>query len=54
MILEQLLEGLETAAVTGPDTALQTDISDVVYDSRKAVEGTLFVCMVGAEAAGHK
>ncbi len=54
MILEQLLEGLATTAVKGPGTALQTDISDVVYDSRKAVEGTLFVCMVGAETDGHK
>ena len=32
MILEQLLEGLETVAVTGPDTALRTDISDCAYD----------------------
>ncbi len=54
MLLEQLLAGLATTSVSGPDSALQTDISDVVYDSRKAVEGTLFVCMVGAETDGHK
>ena len=52
MLLEQLLAGLATTSVSGPDSALQTDISDVVYDSRKAVEGTLFVCMVGAETDG--
>lgn len=54
MILEQLLYGLSATKASGPDSALSTDITDVVYDSRKAVAGTLFVCMVGAETDGHK
>ena len=29
-------------------------ISDIVYDSRKAKEGVIFVCIVGAVADGHK
>lgn len=32
----------------------QTPISDIVYDSRKAREGVIFVCLVGAVADGHK
>ncbi len=54
MLLEQLLADLSIVSVSGPESALKTDITDVVYDSRKAVEGTLFVCMVGAETDGHK
>ena len=54
MKLEQLLEGLPTLSVTGPDERLQSYCSDVVYDSRKAAADTLFVCMAGAETDGHK
>ena len=32
----------------------QMPISDIVYDSRKAKENTIFVCIVGAVADGHK
>ena len=32
----------------------QMPISDIVYDSRKAREGVIFVCIVGAVADGHK
>ena len=32
----------------------QMPISDIVYDSRKAKEGVIFVCIVGAVADGHK
>ena len=29
------------------------EIADIVYDSRKACRGTLFVCLVGAKSDGH-
>ena len=29
------------------------EIAGIVYDSRKAKAGTLFVCLVGAWADGH-
>lgn len=32
----------------------QTLISDIVYDSRKAKKNTVFVCIVGAVADGHR
>ena len=32
----------------------QMPISDIVYDSRKATNGAIFVCIVGAVADGHK
>ena len=34
--------------------SLDSDISAVVYDSRKAEPGCLFVCMPGAVTDGHK
>lgn len=30
------------------------EVSDIVYDSRKAASDNVFVCMVGAEVDGHK
>ena len=33
--------------------SLEKDISELVYDSRKAVPGCLFVCMTGAVTDGH-
>ena len=54
MKLEQILQGLPTRSVTGPEDPATLDITDIVYDSRKAVAGTLFVCMAGAETDGHK
>ena len=32
----------------------QMPISDIVYDSRKAADGVIFVCIVGAVADGHQ
>lgn len=31
-----------------------TEIADIVYDSRKARQGVIFVCLVGAMSDGHK
>ena len=33
---------------------LDRDISDLVYDSRKVTEGSLFICITGAVSDGHK
>ncbi len=50
MLLSQILTDVEynaEAEIGG------VDISDIVYDSRKALPGTLFVCLVGAVSDGH-
>ena len=43
MKLEQLLEGVPFTLAQG---SLDTEISDIIYDSRKAAPGLLFVCIV--------
>ena len=50
MKLKQLLTAIEYRAEQVPDV----DITDLVYDSRKAVPGCAFVCLRGANADGHK
>ncbi len=54
MDLQSIRSGLDCRVLSASGTAGSTEITDIVYDSRKAVPGTLFVCMVGAEADGHK
>ena len=49
MQLQELLNGV---AVTGSYDPL-LDIADVAYDSRKANESTMFVCLSGARTDGH-
>ncbi len=50
MRLRKLLERLETRFLTpGGDP----DITAVVFDSRKAVPGCLFICIVGSLSDGH-
>lgn len=51
MKLKDLLETLEYEVI---GTLENRDIKDIVYDSRKAEPGTVFVCMVGAETDGHR
>ena len=46
MKLEQLLEGVPFTLAQG---SLDTEISDIIYDSRKAAPGLLFVCIVGTQ-----
>lgn len=50
MKLEKILEGL---SFTGEINA-ESEIKDIAYDSRKAGEGIIFVCLEGAFADGHK
>lgn len=49
--LEQLLEGVPFTLAQG---SLDTEISDIIYDSRKAAPGLLFVCIVGTQRDSHE
>lgn len=51
MQLRSLLEGLELQAHQGD---LSVEIDNIVYDSRKARPGSLFVCITGFVTDGHK
>ena len=51
MKLEQLLEGVPFTLAQG---SLDTEISDIIYDSRKAAPGILFVCIVGTQRDSHE
>ena len=50
MKLSKILENIEFISINGYTDA---DITDLVYDSRKAVPGSLFVCLKGAKSDGH-
>lgn len=49
MLLSEILNSLKYECVDFKDT----EISDIVYDSRKAAPDTLFVALVGAYTDGH-
>ncbi|MGI5971608.1 MAG: UDP-N-acetylmuramoyl-L-alanyl-D-glutamate--2,6-diaminopimelate ligase [Oscillospiraceae bacterium] len=51
MKLSDLLRGIDVLRTT---VDLNTDINAVVYDSRKALPGCLFVAMAGFETDGHE
>ncbi len=48
--LKDLLENLEYTCLQG---SLDREIREVVFDSRKAGEGSLFICIKGAVSDGH-
>lgn len=48
--LSSLLEKLEYECIAG---TAETEVSAVVYDSRKVTEGCLFLCIAGANSDGH-
>ncbi len=50
MKLNSLLEGIDYKCIQGDTDA---EIKKLVYDSRKACEGAVFVCMEGAVRDGH-
>ncbi len=50
MKLSELIRPLPGCRVTVP---ADVDINDIVYDSRKAEEGSVFFCIRGLEADGH-
>ena len=51
MKLLSLLEHLEYKCLQG---STEQEVTSVVYDSRKVEEGSLFICIRGAVADGHK
>ena len=50
MVLAALLEKLEYELVSG---SADVQIKEVVYDSRKVIEGSLFICIEGGTVDGH-
>ena len=51
MKLEQLLEGVPFTLVQG---SLDTEVQDIIYDSRKEAPGLAFVCIVGTQRDSHE
>lgn len=51
MRLNELLKEVSYTCIQGE---LEKEITDLVYDSRKAAEGGIFVCISGAVSDGHK
>ena len=49
MKLKEILSGVEVSAPFDGEI----DITDIAYDSRKAIENTMFVCLTGARTDGH-
>lgn len=50
MKLKELFEGIKYTLIKGD---IQTDIKDIVYDSRKAKDGVLFMAIPGSVVDGH-
>lgn len=50
MKLSKICSGLEYRCLQG---SLETEVWDIVYDSRKIKENVMFVCMTGARTDGH-
>ena len=53
MLLSKIISDFEYKTDAADSVICGTDITDIVYDSRKAVAGTLFFCLVGAVSDGH-
>ena len=51
MKLSKICEEIEYTLLQG---SLETEVRDIIYDSRKIAPETMFVCMVGAVTDGHK
>lgn len=51
MKLKNILAGID---VIGGTYDNETEVKDVIYDSRKASENTLFVCITGFQTDGHR
>lgn len=50
MLLSEIIKGIDFDS----DCFVDSDIKDIVYDSRKAEEQTAFVCLCGARFDGHE
>lgn len=51
MKLEEICRELEYECLQG---SMDTEVKDIIYDSRKLAKDTMFVCMVGAVTDGHR
>ena len=51
MKLSQICREIEYSCLQG---GTDTEVTDIIYDSRKLKAGTMFVCMVGAVTDGHR
>lgn len=51
MKLKDMFEGIEYTLVKGD---IETEVNDIVYDSRKVKDGVLFMAIVGSQVDGHE
>lgn len=51
MTLKELIRNIDYTVISG---STDTEITDVIYDSRRVTKGCAFVCLVGSAADGHK
>ncbi len=51
MILRELLHEIDTIKILGN---IEQDITGIYYDSRKAVPGSIFICITGLKTDGHQ
>ena len=51
MKLQKLLENIEYKLIKG---SLDIEINDIIYDSRKVIDNTLFIALKGYNVDGHK
>ena len=51
MTIRTLLEGLPYQVQSGSD---DTDVTEVIYDSRKVTPGCLFICIAGTARDAHE
>lgn len=49
--LKELLEKIDYECIRG---TLEREVTDIIYDSRRVVAGSMFVCIPGAVVDGHK
>ena len=54
MLLAELLKEFKDFEYEIIAGSIDTDVKEIVLDSRKATEGCLFVCIRGAVADGHR
>ena len=48
--LKDLIENIEYQCIRGTE---EIEVTEIVYDSRKVVQDSLFICFHGANADGH-
>lgn len=51
MILRQVLDNVKILEIVGK---LETEISEIIFDSRKVIEKSLYIAIKGTLADGHQ